>query len=323
MKVLVTGAGGFLGSHVVERLRHDGHAVRALVRAANAPRELAELGAEIRIGDVTDAASRTDACRGCDAVVHAAGLVTEVAVSDAEYTRVNVEGSAALARAAAAAGVRRFLHVGSTSVYRPNLGRPIDEATPFEPGDVYGQSKAEAERRLVAIAASTRLDLVVIRPSRIYGPRDGSLVRVFRAIERQRFWRVGPCDAEVDFVYVTDVAAALAAALERGSGAYLVGGPERVRIGDFFMEVAAALDRRMRALRIPLAPAMLAARFVAAVWTAAGREPPIAPKRFAFFRNSRVVASGRAAADLGYRPAVAVREGVRSTADWYRGAGWL
>jgi len=324
MRVLVTGAGGFLGSHVVERLLDTGHEVRALARRENVPHWLAKRGAEVFAGDVTDAASRAHACRGCDAVVHAAALVTEVAVPDAEYMRVNAAGSAALARDAARAGARRFVHVGSTSVHRPNTGRALDAETAIEPGDdAYARSKARAEQQLGVVAAETGIELVVVRPSRIYGPRDSSLGRVFRAIDRRRFLLVGPCDAEIDFVYATDVAAALGAAVERGRGVYLVGGPERLSIERFFVEIAAAVGKPLPALRLPLRPAIFASRLVAWAWTRVGREPPVAPKRFAFFANSRVVDNARARADLGYEPAVGVKEGIRETARWYRDAGWL
>jgi nucleoside-diphosphate-sugar epimerase len=323
MKVLVTGAGGFVGGHVAEQLLATGHGVRLLARPTNVPRRFAERGAEIVVGDLRDAAARADACRGCDGVVHAAALVTEVAVPDADYVRVNVEASEALTRDAARAGVRRFVYVGSTSVHRPNTGRALDADTAIVPDDVYARSKAEAERRVAAVAAETGLECVTVRPSRVYGPRDESLRRVFRAIARGRFLLVGPCDAEVDFVYATEVAAALAAALERGQGVYLVGGPERVTIERFFREVAAAVGRPLPNVRLPLAPAIAASAVIARLWTAFGREPPVAPKRFAFFENGRVVDNERARRDLGYEPVVGIAEGVRETARWYREAGWL
>jgi nucleoside-diphosphate-sugar epimerase len=208
-------------------------------------------------------------------------------------------------------------------VHRPNSGRALVAETTIEPEDIYARSKAEAERRLTAVAAETGLELVIVRPSRIYGPRDASLARVFRAIDRRRFWLVGRCDAEVDFVHATDVAAALESALERGRGVYLVGGPERVTLERFFSECAAALGRRLPRMRLPLAPAVVAAHAVAWLWTRAGREPPVAPKRFAFFQNSRVVDNSLARNELGYEPRVRVREGVTETARWYREAGWL
>ena len=100
--VLVTGAAGFLGSHVVERLLAEGDRVRALARAQNVPRWLEGSGAELVVGDVTDPALQALLTRDVDVVVHVASLVTEVAVTDAEYFRVNTEASAHLARQAAA-----------------------------------------------------------------------------------------------------------------------------------------------------------------------------------------------------------------------------
>lgn len=323
MRVLVTGAGGFLGSHLAERLIADGHAVRALVRPTNVPRSVQQSGAEVVIGDLTDPEVQTTATRDCDVVFHVAGLVTEVNVPDSEYFRVNSLGSEGLARRAAEGGAKRFVLISSTAVHRPNSGRSLDEQTALEPEEVYGRSKVEAERRVAAVAADTGLELVVVRPSRVYGPRDASLGRVFRAIARRRFLLVGRCDAEVDFVYVSDVVEALARVAARGSGIYLVGGPERLRLDRFFAEIASAVGVRLPAARLPLGPALLASWIVAALWKAAGKEPPIAPKRFAFFRSSRVVDSSRASRELGYEPRVLLPEGVRRTAEWYRQAGWL
>jgi nucleoside-diphosphate-sugar epimerase len=214
--------------------------------------------------------------------------------------------------------VKRFVFVSSTSVHRPNSGQALDEIAAIDPEDAYGASKAEAERRLAAVAAETGLALVIVRPSRIYGPRDTSLGRLFRAIDRRRFWMVGPCDAEVDFVYVTDVVAALCRAITQGEGVYLVGGPERVTLERFFNAIAATLGRHLPGLHLPLGPAMLAAAIISRACTAVGREPPVAPKRLAFFRNGRVVDGSRARLNLGYAPAIRLHEGIARTGAWYR-----
>ncbi|MGH7896618.1 MAG: hypothetical protein ACREQQ_01620, partial [Candidatus Binatia bacterium] len=106
-------------------------------------------------------------------------------------------------------------------------------------------------------------------------------------------------------------------------GVYLVGGPERVSLERFFREIASAFGVRLPAPRLPLGAAVAMSRVVAALWSLVGREPPIAPKRFAFFRQSRFVDGSRAERELGYRPAVFVPQGVRRAAAWYRDAGWL
>jgi len=323
MRIALTGAGGFLGSCLAERLVAEGHFVRALVRAANRPRWLEERGAELLVGDVTEEASQRALVAGCDIVFHAAGLVTEVAPGEAEYARVNVEGSEGLAQAAIGAGVRRIVFVSSTSVHAPNGGIPLEESSPLEPADAYGRSKAEAERRLTTLVEGTGAELVIVRPSRIYGPRDVSLGRVFRAIARRRLLLVGPCTAQTDFVYVEDVVAALVQSAVQGNGVYVVGGPEPVSIERFFVEIARALGRRLPPVRLPFGPTLVASAVLARAYTAFGREPPLAPKRLAFFRNGRVVDHSRARRDLGYDPAVGVREGIERTVRWYQQAGWL
>jgi dihydroflavonol-4-reductase len=293
------------------------------VRAGNVPRWLEELGAELLVGDVTDQESLRGLVAGCEVVFHAAALVTEVAATEADYVRVNVEGSEGLARAAIEAGARRIVFVSSTSVHAPNTDRALEESSAFDPRDAYGRSKAEAEIRLTRLAEARRAELVILRPSRIYGPRDGSLGRVFRAIARRRLVLLGACRAETDFVYVDDVVNALARTTMHGAGVYVVGGPERVSIERFFAEIARALDCRLPSVRLPFGPVLVASALLARAYTAFGREPPVAPKRLAFFRNGRVVDHSRARRDLGYDPAVGVRDGVQRTARWYQQAGWL
>jgi nucleoside-diphosphate-sugar epimerase len=297
--------------------------VRALVRAGNVPRWLEERGVELFVGDITDRESQRKLVEGCEVVFHAAALVTEVAATEADYVRVNVDGSEGLARTAIEAGARRIVFVSSTSVHAPNTDRALEESSLFDPQDAYGRSKAEAEIRLTRLAQEQRAELVILRPSRIYGPRDGSLGRVFRAIARRRLVLLGACTAQTDFVYVDDVVDALARAMTRGGGVYVVGGPERVSIERFFVEIARALDCRLPSVRLPFAPALLASALLARAYTVLGREPPVAPKRLAFFRNGRVVDHSRARRDLGYDPAVGVRDGVERTARWYQQAGWL
>jgi nucleoside-diphosphate-sugar epimerase len=323
VRIAVSGAGGFLGSRLAERLIVEGHTVRALVRSGNVPRWLGEQGAELLLGDITDGACRRALVAGCEIVFHAAGLVTEVAASESEYERVNVEGTERLAQAAIDAGARRIVFVSSTAVHAPNTGRALDESSAIEPEGAYGRSKAEAERRLTSLAERARIELAIVRPSRIYGPRDTSLGRIFRSIARRRWVLVGACTAEVDFVYVDDVVEALGRAATRGAGVYLVGGPECVSIGRFLSEIARALGTQPPSLRLPFGPVWIASALVAAAYVGFGHEPPVAPKRLAFFRNSRVVDHSRARRDLGYDPAVGVREGVERTARWYERAGWL
>ena len=323
MRIALTGAGGFLGSRLAERLVAEGHFVRALVRAANVPRWLEERGAELLVGDVTQEASQRALVAGCDIVFHVAGLVTEVAAGEAEYARVNVEGSEDLAQAAdrrrSATNRLRELDQRACAERRHTPRGVLAVRTRRRVRSIEGRGRAPVDPP----GEGTRSELVIVRPSRIYGPRDVSLGRVFRAIARRRLLLVGACTAETDFVYVDDVVAALVRSATRGDGVYVVGGPERVSIERFFVEIARALGRRLPPVRLPFGPTLVASAVLARAYTAFGREPPLAPKRLAFFRNGRVVDHSRARCDLGYDPAVGVREGVERTVRWYQQAGWL
>jgi nucleoside-diphosphate-sugar epimerase len=320
-RVLVTGATGFIGGRLARRLLADGARVRLLVRPTSSAAELAELGAEVVVGDVTDAASRAEAVEGCEIVHHTASLVTESNPSEAEYLRVNADATEELAGAAARAGVRRFVFVSSTAVYAPNEADVVDEGTPPAPQDAYGRSKLEAERRLERLAGD--LGIAIVRPSRVYGPGDRALLPAVRAIARRRFPLVGDGSACVDFLHVDDLVAALEAAAAKGRGTYVVAGPAPVTVRDFFAAFAEALGTRLLPLSLPARPALAASAVLTRAFALVGRESPVTPKKLAFFLNTRRASTTRARRELGWEPRIDVASGARATVVWYRSAGWL
>ena len=187
MKVLVTGASGFLGSHIAEALVKDGHDIRVLVRETSDRRFLAGFPHEEAIGDVTHPASLPPALAGVAAVVHAAGLVK--ARSPEEFDAVNAKGTANLLAALdeAAPGLRRFVYVSSLAAHGPSEdGRPRPPDAPPLPITAYGRSKLKGEELVRAWRGSTRA--VIIRPPVIYGPRDSQLLPFFRLAR----WRIAP-----------------------------------------------------------------------------------------------------------------------------------
>mgnify|MGYP000686321534 CR=1 FL=1 len=163
MKVLVTGANGFVGSALVEHLRAQGHYVVAATRG--------QTKNSVAVGVLTSATDWTLALRGCDAVVHTAARVHQMkeqaADADALYRETNVEATLNLARQAVVAGVRRFVFLSSIKAMG-EAGR-FSEATPCRPEDAYGRSKREAEQALQTLAAETGLEVVILRLPLIYG----------------------------------------------------------------------------------------------------------------------------------------------------------
>ncbi|MGA8349775.1 MAG: NAD-dependent epimerase/dehydratase family protein, partial [Isosphaeraceae bacterium] len=175
--VLVTGATGLLGSHLVEKLIGQGYRVRALVRQSGETGFLEGLGVEIERGDLTDPRVCDRAVRDVSWVFHCAAKVGDWG-SWKEFQVAGLEATRTLAEAAARARVERFVHISSTSAYGhpPDQTTPIDETAPLGQNiwvlDHYTRSKVECERLLWDMAASGRLRLTVIRPSWLFGERD-------------------------------------------------------------------------------------------------------------------------------------------------------
>ena len=213
MKVLVTGASGFLGGHVAELLARRGDTVRALVRSTSNRRHLERLpNLEFYEGAVEDVDRVREAVDGVDAVVHAAGLVK--ARSTDEFFAINVGGTSNLIQAARSHGhtARRFVFVSTLVACGPSLdGLPIP-GDQESPDNAYGRSKLAAEK--VVLSARNDLHVVILRPGAIYGPRDGEIFEVFKSIQRGLLPLVADGLAKGSWVYATDCAEACLRAID-------------------------------------------------------------------------------------------------------------
>jgi polyketide synthase len=180
--VLVTGATGFIGGHLAQRLVHEGHRVRCLARATSDTSLLDELGVEVAVGDLTSAGSPA-AAHGCRCVLHCGALVSDWATVD-EIERVNIVGTRNLLEACVGASVERFVHFSSTDVYGYPGGAAIDEthvAARFR--NWYAQTKLAAEAEVRGAERAHPLDVVIVRPATVYGPRSTAVIgEIARAI---------------------------------------------------------------------------------------------------------------------------------------------
>ena len=170
MKILVTGASGFLGTHLTEELVGRGYVVRGMVRDLRKANYLRSLGVEVVYGDLTKHETLPQVVKGVDAVIHLAAYYTFTG-SKKMYQLVNVEGTRALAQAALKSGVRRFIYCSSTEAIGPVRDPPGDENTPPNPQFEYGRSKLLAEQ-VVRELSNSELEYTIVRPSGMYGPRN-------------------------------------------------------------------------------------------------------------------------------------------------------
>jgi dihydroflavonol-4-reductase len=321
MRVLVTGAGGFVGSHLAHRLARNGVRVRALVRAAPPDARLAGSGIELVTGDIRDEASVDAAIRGCEVVYHMAAARGRATWQ--ECYSVNVEGTERLARAAARAGVRRFVHAGTRGVHGVHRG-VLDEEAPFAPTSLYRKSKLLGEQAVGRVARECGLDVAILRLPGMMGARAGSWLGLFRAIGRGGFRVIGSGRNRQHPCHVDDAVdgLVLAGSADRpGVEAYLLGGPEPVTVNDFVHRVAAELGVRVSRVHLPAAPY----RSVAAVRTWLARRGAGLPAThdYEMFLADCVIDDRKARRELGYAPTRSLETSIGDTVASFRQDGLL
>ena len=317
MRVLLTGATGFLGSHIAHALLAANHEVVALVRPSSASTLNSQLSTlNLVPGDLLDVGSLRAAVRDCEAVVHAAAMVAFAPRDAARQREVNVEGTRHILDAARAAGVRRFVHTSSiAAVGRPTSGAVADEETryDFPPGLGYNESKRDSER---LVRRAEGIETVCINPSLVFGPGEvyKRTLPLFRLVKWGLLPIVPPggttlCD-------VRDVAAAHVAALTRGEpGArYITGGPHLT-----FRQLATTIAEVTEGARpIVELPAWLlrAAALPVAALHRLGVPLPFSPGNISYLGNFGYYSSARAQAALGYHTRDAA-ETLGDAARWF------
>jgi nucleoside-diphosphate-sugar epimerase len=326
VKVLVTGATGFTGGHLARWLRARGDAVRVLVRAPEKARAMAREGFDVAEGDLTDRASVDRAVAGVEVVYNVAALYRTAGLPADAYRAVNALAVETVVEAAARAGVRRVVHCSTVGVHGDVEHPPADEDAPLRPGDVYQETKLEGERLGRAAAERTGVELTIVRPTGIYGPGDRRLFKLFGAVARRRFLMLGRGAIFYHLTFIDDLCAgfALAATVPAAAGrTYILGGGEVTPLWDLVTITADVAGVPPPPFRLPVWPVWLAGAACEALCRPFGIEPPLYRRRVDFFTKSRAFDIGRARRELGYAPAVGLREGIGRTLRWYRDQRWI
>jgi nucleoside-diphosphate-sugar epimerase len=324
--VALTGASGYTGGHLLRALRERGDDVAVLVRRESRPSAALAEAATVVEGDLADGAALERLVAGCDAVVHVAAVYRTAGHSDDYYREVNVRGTERLLEAAARHGVRRFVHTSTVGVHGHVARPPADEAAPLAPGDIYQETKAEAETLALEFHRKRGVPVAVVRPGAIYGPGETRLLKLFRAIARGRYAIVGSGRSFYHPVFIDDLVSGFLLALDRPEAAgeaFLICGPSYVSQSELAALVAKHTGGRVLPFRVPARPIQWAGDLVEAICVPLGIEPPLHRRRVDFWTKSRAFTIAKARRLLGYAPRVDLDEGVALTAAWYRGAGWL
>jgi nucleoside-diphosphate-sugar epimerase len=310
-EILVTGASGFIGATLVQALRRRGAAVRAVTRRAGSDGS----ANGVRYLIVPDLVSHADWARlldGVGAVVHLAGAAHQPRRADdaSLHESSNVVATERLAAAAARAGVRRFVFVSSAKVNGEcTAGKPLSEDDPPDPRDAYARSKLEAERRLLAIAGSSSLEPVILRPPLVYGPRvKANFLALLRLADSGLPLPIAAIENRRSLVYLGNLTGAIEACLSHPAAPgkiFFVADGAPVSTPQLVRALAEALGRRAHLFPVPTA------LLGAAALLTGQRE------RFRRLSESLELDTTRLRSLLGWRPPYTFAEGIAETCRWF------
>jgi len=326
MIALVTGATGFIGSHLVELLLSRAHTVRVLLRKTSSLEWLKGLPIELFYGDLFDMEAMQKAVSGVDYVYHSAGLTK--AKTPEEYYRANQEGTRNLLNSALAQAprIRRFVHVSSQAAAGPSpTSAPITEDFPANPLTTYGKSKLKAEQEVLEV--SSRIPVTICRPPAVYGPRDKDIFEFFNTYKRGLQPIVGFSEKYVSLVHVTDLVRGfvLAGESEKARGQTYFISSERAYGWKEVGEVTrAAMGRGAIRVRIP-EPLVYVISAFAEIGAKFSPKPALInlEKARDMVQDYWTCDSSKATRDFGYRQEISLVDGIRGTVEWYREQGWL
>jgi nucleoside-diphosphate-sugar epimerase len=322
MKVLVTGATGLLGGHLLKELQQRGEEIRALVLPVENADNLLKQGIEVVRGDITDACTLEPAVKNIELVFHLAGMMG-VWRPLADYRLVNVNGSENLYKAAQKAGVRHFVHTSSHTVYGLGHARFLTENDPLRPDpDPYSLTKAEGDRLMRRLLLTSDVETVILRPGTFFGPGDRlHFGRVAQKMKDGKGVIIGRGDNALPFCYVTDIVQGflLAAYHEKAPGnVYNITNDRPLTQQEMFDAIADAVGGVRPTRHLPYLPVYYGAIVAEKVVAPATRTKPLVTQLGAMmFGSDNKHSVEKARRELGFEPKVNLREGIKRAAEWF------
>lgn len=319
---LVTGATGFIGSHLVEALLARGWRVRCLVRKTSVLRWLPTDDVSLINGDIGLPGDDLErAVRNVSVVFHLAGVTS--AIDESAYVNANVEGTRNVVVAMQKAAPKALMvFCSSLAAGGPSTAkRPVNETDEPSPVSAYGRSKLTAER----IVAESGLEFLTVRPPAVYGPRDTDILAAFRLAARGLALRVAPEGQRLSLIHAEDLARGLACAAEtEGRGLYYMT-DGMVHTWESVMEhIARAIGKTPRVVSVAPGVATFVSRIEMLRASIFGAKPLLTPDRVTeLTQASWTCDDTRARLDIDFESEIALPDGIRSTADWYKAQRWL
>jgi dihydroflavonol-4-reductase len=326
MNVLVTGATGFIGSHLAELLLKKNYNVRCLLRKTSSTAWLKDLPVELVYGDLFDKEALRQAVYGVDYIYHSAGLTK--AKTEEEYFRANTIGTRNLLDTAREhnPNLRRFVLISSQTAAGPSpSNHPINEDAPPHPITTYGRSKLAAEQECHSVGNAIRY--TIVRPPVVYGPRDKDVFEFFHTVSRGIQPMAGLHQKFISMIYITDLVrgTVMAAESEKALGqTYFISSSGVYGWRELGELSRRAVGRKVLRIRVPEA-GIYAIAAVAELLAKFSSKPALInfEKARDMVQDYWTCDASKAKRDFGFEQQVSIEEGIKATIDWYKSVGWL
>ena len=326
MRALVTGATGFIGSHLAEALHAKGHQLRILLRRTSDPLWIRHLPAEYIYGDLFDEGALRCAVQDVDYIYHLAGITK--AKTKADYFKGNHIATKNLLDAVldVKPNLKRFIHISTQTAVGPSLnGIPIDERTPFHPITSYGRSKMEAENECLKLIE--KLPLTIVRPPAVYGSRDKDVFEFFSAMNKGIQPMIGFENKQVSLIHVKDLVDGIILAgehLKAIGQTYFISSERFYNWKEVGEITARIMKKKVLRVRIPEFGVYVIAG-LSEMYGLMNRKPVLLnfEKAKDIVQDAWTCSIEKARNELGFKEMLSIEEGIRDTVEWYREAGWL
>jgi len=316
MDVLVTGATGFIGRHLVERLKEENYRVYCLVRKESKKKIEALKDVNVIYGDITNKETLKRNLKSFDVVFHLAAAFGKLMKRE-EYFKVNVYGTKNLLEVCKDKGIGKFIHYSACGVYG-NSDKIIDEVSPYNPSNPYEESKAEGEK--IAISFMKYLPIVILQPAVVFGPGDTyNVFKLFKGIKEKKFVLIGNGDNKLHFVYIKNLvyASLLAIKCEKAVGErFLIADEKAIRLKDLVLFIAREIGVSNKFLSIPKWLAYFIAYFEEKRAKLMNSNPLITRDGVRFLTENHEYSILKAKRILKYTPRYTTYDGIRETIKW-------